>query len=424
MNGTRSGQQTIFFLTSFILFFTGNGLYPLLPLFAGGFGAGPATIGVFLASLSASNAVGAVAAGRLLARFAPRTLYVAAGALGVPALLLLALADAMWLVVLGTTLAWFVGGFVMTLVSVLTGLTVAPEARGRAFSRLFLASPLGAILGGGALGALVDGLGYAPGFVVLAVMWTAIPLLGLRLARVAPAEPDGPAAPSEVAAPSAAAAPLGGSFYLLLVSALAVAAALHTRNVAAFLQMQEAGFSAAAIGSTTVTAGVVTIPVALFGGSLSDRVGRRTLMLATTALAALTLVFMAGAGELWQFAAGLALLLAATAVLRPATTAIATDLLPPAALQRGLPLIEAGTMGVGIAAAAGAGYALERFGVEGVTVVSAALLLLSALALGLLCSRQLVGAVCPAPVQRMAFWPGRTKASAAVRPAAVTSPRR
>ncbi|HZD09913.1 MAG TPA: hypothetical protein VE553_01120, partial [Candidatus Binatia bacterium] len=79
------GQQKIFFLTNFILFFTGNGLYPLLPLFAGGFGAHSTTIGLFMASLSATSAVGALTAGRLLLRFSSRTLYVIIGAVGVAA---------------------------------------------------------------------------------------------------------------------------------------------------------------------------------------------------------------------------------------------------------------------------------------------------------------------------------------------------
>jgi predicted MFS family arabinose efflux permease len=318
-------------------------------------------------------------------------------------LLALAQARALWLVVAATALVWFSGGFVMALVNVLTGLAIAPEARGRAFSLLFLASPVAAIFGGGALGAVVNAWGYAPGFVVLALLWALIPLVGwkvappvVRSAQPAPAAQSMPEGQrmSAVATPS-----LGRSFTLLLVSSLAVAAAIHLRNVSAFLQMQSAGFSPAAISSTTVTAGVVTVPVALFAGSLSDRIGRRTLMIVTTALVILTLIPLAGASEQWHFAAGIALLLAATAVLRPAATAVATDLLPSAALKRGLPLVEAGVMGVGIVAAVGAGYVLERFGAAGITVLSVLLLLVSALSLALLCSPRLVGAVCPTAVR-------------------------
>lgn len=396
----RLRQQTIFFVTNFILFFTGNGLYPLLPLFAGEFGASPAVIGIFLASLSATNAVGALLAGRLLSRFAPRTLYVGVSASGVVGLLILTQAGSLWLAAVATALLWFVGGFVMALGNVLTGLAVAPQERGRAFSLLYLASPIAAIFGGGALGAIVGGLGYTPGFLLLAVMWAAIPVLGMNLAGGPLPQSALPVAQTDDERPAA----LGGSFILLLVSALAVAAAIQARNVAAFLQMQQAGFSPGAISSTTVAAGVVTIPVAVYAGSLSDRIGRRALMMGTTALVALTLVPLALANELWHFASGLALLLAATAVLRPATTAIATDLLPPAALQRGIPLIEAALMGIGIPATAIAGFVLEGFGAVGVTVLSISLLAFSGIALALLCTQRLVGAVCPTGVGNLIFW--------------------
>ncbi len=396
----RIRQQTIFFVTNFILFFTGNGLYPLLPLFAGEFGASPTAISIFLASLGATNATGALLAGRLMARFNPRTLYVGVSASGVLGLLILTQASGLWVAAAATALLWFVGGFVMSLGNVLTGLTVAPQERGRAFSLLFLASPVAAVFGGGALGAIVSGLGYAPGFLLLALMWAAIPVLGMKLAAGPLPQSALPGAQTDAERPLT----LGGSFILLLVSALAVAAAIQARNVAAFLQMQQAGFSAAAISSTTVAAGVVTIPVAVYAGSLSDRIGRRTLMMGTTALVALTVVPLAWAGELWHFASGLALLLSATAVLRPATTAIATDLLPPAALQRGIPLIEAAIMGIGIPATAVAGFILERFGPLGITLLSVSLLLLSGIALALLCAQRLVGAACPAGVGGLAFW--------------------
>ena len=46
----------------------------------------------------------------------------------------------------------------------------------------------------------------------------------------------------------------------------------------------------------------------------------------------------------------------------------------------------------------------SRFGATGVTLLSIVLLAIGALALGVLCSARLVGAVCPAPVRRLAFW--------------------
>lgn len=395
----RLGQQAIFFITSFVLYFTGNGLYPLLPGLAAGFGATATVTGLFLAALSAANAVGLLLAGRLMSRVAPRTLYVGVGALGVPALLILALAPSLGVIIAATAFVWFVGGFLMTIFNVLTGLSVAPEARGRAFTLLYLSSPLAAIFGGGFLGALINSLGYTPGFAALALMWAAIPLLGLRL----PSAP--PLAPAPVpSASTPASVDLGPSFTLLLVSALVISAAIGLRNVAAYLQMAAAGFSPAAIGATTVVAGLAAIPVALFSARIADRVGRRTLLIAMLLLLILALIPLTAATLLWQYAAGIALLMVATVIVRPVVNAIATDLLPAAALQRGLPLIEAGMMGVGIVSSAIAGYLLQHLGAIGVTTATVALLLVGATTTTLLCSARLVGAACPAPVRRLAFW--------------------
>ena len=89
----RNRQQTVLFSTNLILFFTGTGLFPLLPHYVNRFGTSQTMIGIFLASLSGMNAVGALLASRLLARFSAKQLIIAAGVVGVPALLILAQAS-------------------------------------------------------------------------------------------------------------------------------------------------------------------------------------------------------------------------------------------------------------------------------------------------------------------------------------------
>lgn len=377
----RNKQQILLFLTNLIMFFTGMGLFPLLPPFAARFGASQTMMGIFLASLSAMNAAGAILASRLLSRFAPKTLFIIFGAIGVPAMFLLPYADTLSLVMAAAGLVWFSGGFISALLTVLTGMTVEPAQRGRAFALLFLASPIAAILGGTTLGAVVTHFGYNPAFYLLTVLWALIPTIGLLLDVKQQAE--------ETANTAGASRPaaLGRAFTLLLVSALTVTAAMQMGNVAALLTMQASRFSASAISSTTVVAGLVAIPVVLFAGSLSDRIGRQTVLLVAYLLVVLTVFPLALATDLWHFSSGIALLLVAATVVRPGVAALATDLLPAAVLQRGLPLLDAGVMGVGIVGSAGAGYILEAYGTVAVSLLAATLAVAGGAALVLLCAQ-------------------------------------
>lgn len=362
----RNKQQTILFSTNLILFFTGTGLFPLLPLYTGRFEASQTMIGIFLAALSGMNAVGALLASRLLGRFSAKQLFIAVGAVGVPALFILAQASVFWLAMAAGVTLWFSGGFVSALLNVLTGLSAEGEARGRAFSRLFLASSLATVLGGSSVGVLVSWLGYASTFMIMAVIWGLIPVLGLFLASVE-------AANTGTATSAAPPAALGRPFTLLLVSFLAVTAAVQMGNLVALLGMQAARFSPIAISSTTVISGLASIPVALYAGSLSKRIGRQMMLLLSYLLVVLTVTLLTGAAHLWHFSAGITMLLLATTLVRPTVMALASDLLKPAALQRGLPLLEASVMGVGVASSAVTGYLLETFGPVPVGLLAALL---------------------------------------------------
>lgn len=375
----RNKQQTILFSTNLILFFTGAGLFPLLPLYADRFEASQTMIGIFLASLSGLNAVGALLASRLLARFSARQLFIVAGVIGVPALFILARASVFWLAMAAGVSLWFSGGFVGALLNVLTGLSAEGEARGKAFRMLFVASSLATVLGGSSVGALVSWLGYTSTFVIMAVIWALIPVLGLFLASVETAK-------AEMGTSAAPAVALGRPFTLLLVSFLAVMAAIQMGNLVALLGMQAARFSPMAISSTTVVSGLTSIPVALYAGSLSKHIGRQRMLLLSYLLVVVTVILLTSAAHLWHFSAGITLLMLAMTLVRPTVMALGSDLLEPRALQRGLPLLEAGMMGVGVTSSAATGYLLETFGSMPVGLLAALLAVVGGGALILLAS--------------------------------------
>jgi hypothetical protein len=82
-------QMLYLFGSIFIILFTGMGLFPILPLYAAQFGANPALTGIYLGVVYTAIAAGTLLTGWLAGRFSPRGLFIAGGALGVPALALL-----------------------------------------------------------------------------------------------------------------------------------------------------------------------------------------------------------------------------------------------------------------------------------------------------------------------------------------------
>jgi AAHS family 4-hydroxybenzoate transporter-like MFS transporter len=156
------GNKQLFFLfaSNLVVLFVGMGLFPLLPLYATQFGATRTVIGIYYAVMYAASVLGTMATGWLARRVPPRDLFIAAGALGVAALALLGQATALWQVVLFTAVIWFGGAITIPLVGVFTGLVADGDNRGKSFTMMYLAFPLGAVFGGTTVGQLVGWQGY------------------------------------------------------------------------------------------------------------------------------------------------------------------------------------------------------------------------------------------------------------------------
>jgi MFS transporter, DHA1 family, tetracycline resistance protein len=133
-------------LTNFAVFFIGTGLLPILPLYAAQFGTTPIGSGLYLASTYTAIALGTVMRGWLSDRLPLRRLSAGAGLVGLPALLLLGQATALWQLVVLTAIVWFCGGIGLALVSILISLYTDGSTRGRSFGLMFLARSLAGIL--------------------------------------------------------------------------------------------------------------------------------------------------------------------------------------------------------------------------------------------------------------------------------------
>lgn len=336
---------------------TGNGLFPLLPLFALERGATVEGAGVVLAAGFGGLAAGSLAAPRLAGAVGGhRRLYVGAALLQGAAYALIGRAAAVWQLLALLVVAWLGAGLATTAVHVMASRAAGAAQRGRAFGLLAMAPPLGAMVGASALGAAAGQGGYRLAFeggALLALGAALVVAVGMPAEGSAPPQP---AAPVGTARPASARAAEGG----LLLAALLASTALFVGRLATPLTMRALSFDPQAIASTAAIGGLVTAPVVPLLGILSDRLGRRPLLVGTYAVIAAALGVLALAERHWQFALAAALLSLAFAASGSVAAALAGDLIAPAALPGALGRLSASTWVAALVAFAGGGALLGR----------------------------------------------------------------
>ncbi|HET9222043.1 MAG TPA: MFS transporter, partial [Roseiflexaceae bacterium] len=366
----------VLFICHAVPLFIGMGLFPLLPLYAARFGATHTDIGIFYAVVYIASAASVLGTGWLAARVPRRRLFLIGAALGMPSMLLLGNATALWQVVLLTALAWISGGITLTLLSIFTGQLADPARRGWVFSMMSLVYPLDALVGGAVVGRLTAAYGYTTMFYGLAAVWIIQPLVGALWLRV----PNASAAPAK-AATLLATAPFGRPFMQLLVASLLSIASISIGRLGTSLSMEVLGFAPEIVASTAIISGLATIPLTLLVGTLADRFGRRQILLVSYLGAAAGAATLIAASAAWQFQIAATLLLAAWCVNRAASSALGTDLLPPEGLGRGLPRLASMDSIASIVGFAISGFVIDSFGGGALYGLSATLALAAVVAL-------------------------------------------
>ena len=366
-------QMQYLFFSSFSILCVGFGLFPLLPIYAGNFGATPTTIGIYLALTYVAITLGTMLAGWLSGKVPRRLSLVLAGFTGVLALAGLGQAATLWQVIVLTGLVWFTGGVGLANIDVMTGLLTNSANRGKSFSWIALTNPLGAIIGSLLVGHLVEWKGYPVMFAVLAAEYAIWPLIAILFLRERPLA----AGRASHAASTTSAGP-NRIFHFLLLSLLLSAMSISVNRLGLSLSMKELHYSASAITGANVIGGLVTIPVVLWFGKLSDRLGRKLFLLSGYLLAALGGLTLLLAGHLWHFWLVAATTLIARSISASLASAMATDILPPAAIGRSLPWVSAVSWIAGVIGFAASGIVIDLVGAASLFAIAGLLSLGSA----------------------------------------------
>lgn len=378
-------------LSSLSTLFVGMSLFPIFPLYAAELGAGPGAVGASLAVIYVASTLGPMATGMLARRVPRKLLFIAAGIVGPPSIALLGHVTVLWQAVALMAIAWFCGGVILTLVNVFTGIYAEGAVRGRAFALMSLSAPLGALLGGAAITALLSRFDFAAACLGLAGVWSMLPLLGL-LTLDSRAEQREDAVRAPVSAPARPTL----AFYLVLVASLLSHIAIGVGRLGTSLLMQAQELPATDVAATAAISGIASIPLILLFGALGDRLGRRPAFALSGVLAAAGVALQIGATAPWQFWLAATLLLAAYCASNALGAALAADIVDQAALGGAMARYGAAGSVAAVISFAAAGYAFALLGPTPLFAL-AALLGLVAAAFVLQSGRQ-QAARQPAPV--------------------------
>lgn len=319
-------------LTALTVWSLGNGLLPLLPVLAGNLGASREVTGAYLAVSYASLAVGTVAAGWVTDRVGRRRLLLVGPAAAMaPIIAAVDLIQGFAPLVPLTMAVWFLGGWVLTLVNILAGLSAGSHERGRVFGLLAATVALGAVVGGLGIGPLVDLVGYLPAFPWLGLAMLLAPVFALFVD-----DPDARPRHPGARAVRGTGGHLPTSLLILVVASTLSSIALFVGIFGRSLALDALGYGAGAITGTVAVSGLVTLPVAVTLGALSDRLGRTGFLALCFGASCAGLVVFAGATVLWHFWLASALIAFVSYAAASVGAALVTDLVPSSMVGRGM----------------------------------------------------------------------------------------
>jgi MFS family permease len=350
-------QLLALFVCNLVPFTVGNGLLPLLPVYATQLGADPRAAGNYLAFSYLAISIGAISAGWVSDRFQNRKIpIIITGLVGMPIAYLMGRAGNIFNLSVLTALLWFCGGLQLALIGILTGLSASEHERGKIFGILSLTGGLGALIGGSTSGMVVDRWGFPTLFTIFALFTILWPLSGVFLSEVKTERVE-----QKKETPKNKST-LGRDFYLLFSASLVAATASFVIVFGRSLKMSDLDFNATAISITGAVSGIIAMPLPALMGWLSDRTGRKVYLYAGYVIGIISLSILALSTFLWHFALAAALQAIFIGVNGSAGNALVTDILPRESLGRGLALYGATGWIGGVLGFAGAGYALQNLG--------------------------------------------------------------
>lgn len=359
-------QLALLFSNMLFNFVIALGLLPFLPLHvATNLGVDPSQAGIFLAIVSVALTAGTIVGGWLAEKFKRRKLIMLISSIiGFPSLLLVASVGELWQLTLFASVAWFAIGMSTTMVRVITGILADEAERGRIFGIIGAAIPLSSLIGGIITGPIVDRWNIPTLFILLSFAFILQIFTVLFMTEVPRTTDD--AIPKIKNTPDAG---FGMAYWLLAGANLILFVSMSMILAARPLRMDQLGFDGTAISQILIPGAIISLPLTFYIGSLSDRVGRKQMLLLTYLVSALGMGILIISEPLWHFVLS-EVCLAFVGISTAVTAALVTDLVPRRALDKAISHISAISWVGSIIGYAISGYIIDWLGLGTMFIVS------------------------------------------------------
>jgi MFS family permease len=358
------------------VFTMGNGFLPLMPIYAEKLGATEEIAGFYLAFAFLCVSAGALLGGRVSDLVRNRRLVLAAvGAAAVPATWLIGRVHNVAQLSIVTGAGWLLAGMSLGIVGAIVGKLAAPEERGRLFGILGVTISLGSLLGGFTFGRMAEVWGYGGMFTVVGLFMAIVPAAAILLVAEKPLDP----ATGTTELPGKARVATG-AFLLILLAVILAWVAAGAGNMGRSISMDERGFSKAAITVTAAVGGIVSLPFPLILGWISDRVGRKSVIIASFLAGTACLLLLVVSRTLWQFW-GAAALMSLHAISMSIGPAYAADIVGKERVGTAVSFIQSSTWIGTVIGYIYSGIAFQHYGMRPGLLVAAAFPLLAAILL-------------------------------------------
>ena len=345
------------FISSLTIWIAGNGLIPLLPVYAQLLGADETISGFYLAFAYLAIAVGALSAGKVAQnRFGRKLPLVIVTLASSPLAWLLGQIGSLSALIFLTALLWFCGGLALALINIIAGAFAGKHERGKIFGTLAMTSALGSVIGGFGTGWLVNTWGYPTMFSVLAVFMLLGPVSVLFIKEKAEKKTRSEDDEDQKSKP------LGRHYWLLFAGSITTAIVGFFILLARSVSMNNMGFNPFEISSTIVIGGLVSLPLPYLLGSLSDRVERKHVLIFGYASVIPAIILLAFSNSLWHFWVVSILQGIAFGSITSIGNAFVTDIVSSPSIDQGLAIFGTTTWIGGIIGFALTGVMLQNLG--------------------------------------------------------------
>ncbi len=347
-------QLLIFSLALMLLFGNGSGIATMIPVYLSRLGISSDRIGFLFSLLYLSIGGAGILAGWLVDRFGHRKQIAVLTVVGeVVSAVLLLLVKTFPAVSAAFMISWFVAGAHAAVVSAMVALQAHEDERGRVFGLIGFITGVGTVLSGFFYGRIVDAYGFHTLLVlnlVFAVLWLVLTLFYRDSA-----------APLAAKSRQTGGASLPIAFWLAVFAAVLGWVAINGGKLGITLVMNGLNFSPGDISLTTGIASLAALAVPLLLGWLSDRTGRKPILLALNFLGLAGLFLLSRGGDLAAFSVASSLL-SLYGCFSGLFNALVTDLLPARSLGFGLALVNSASYIAGIFSSTLVGISIKSMG--------------------------------------------------------------